>query len=79
MARPLPKDLQDTIANAATKAEVRSVAIFAFVAGVLVGGGVVGAVFGKEQGTTMGDIGFAALFLVLLVFWGLSVRKKDTR
>ncbi|GHF24643.1 hypothetical protein GCM10017044_19150 [Kordiimonas sediminis] len=72
MARPLPDDLQKEIADTATKAEVRSVAIFAFIVGMLVGGCIAGALISDVSG----DWFFAGVAVLLAAYWYFSSRRR---
>lgn len=74
MARPLPKDLQDEIADTAKKSEVRSVGAFGFGLGAAFGFGLGAAVFSDASA------GNGNYFLigagVLCLLWFLSSRKR---
>ncbi len=75
MARPLPKDLEDQIAKVAKKAEIRSVAFFAFVTGIAFGFGLGGLV-----DTSTNDISFFAIGAgVIGLIWFLATRSKDNK
>jgi len=80
MARPLPDDLEKQIADTAKRSEVRSVAIFSFILGGIVG-------FAIATGLdvdTGGSVPFFVVVGVVAILWGgaifrrTSLNKKDT-
>lgn len=72
MARPLPKDLEERIGNAAKKSEVRSVGVFSFGAGVAVGFGLGAGLFGAVGGSLFFMIGAG----VVGYMWFLASRRR---
>lgn len=75
MARPLPKDLEERIGNAAKKSEVRSVGIFGFGAGVAVGFGLGAAVFGAVGGSLFFLIGAG----IVGYMWFLASKRRKVK
>jgi len=75
MARPLPKDLEERIGNAAKKSEVRSVGVFGFGFGVAVGFGLGAAVFGVVSSSLFFMLGAAAVAFL----WYLASKRRKTK
>jgi hypothetical protein len=75
MARPLPKDLEERIGNAAKKSEVRSVGLFGFGAGVAVGFGLGAAIFGVVSSSLFFMIGAA----VVGYLWYLASKRRSNK
>lgn len=73
MARPLPEDLEQQIAGAAKRSEIRSVAIFAFALGASVGFSVAAAMF---LDSVSGIIPFVVALGVFILLWALASRRK---
>ena len=66
MARPLPKDLEQTIAGVAKRSEVRSVGVMGFMLGTAFGVGIGASFYTAESGSLyflIGAGGVAALWL----------------
>ena len=72
MARPLPKDLEQSIKGAASKAEARS----NFVAGLIVGGLIGFAIAAVLFGALGGPSFFILGALGVAVIWFLATRRK---
>ncbi|WP_308909510.1 hypothetical protein [Pseudokordiimonas caeni] len=72
MASPLPKDVEQSIAGNALRAEVRSVAFMAFVLGIAVGFGIGAAVFADSGARYY----FVAGALVIGLLWFLAARAR---
>jgi len=75
MARPLPKDLEERIGNAAKKSEVRSVGVFGFGLGLAVGFGLGAAVFGVVSSSLFFMIGAA----VVGYLWYLASKRRKSK
>jgi 1,4-dihydroxy-2-naphthoate octaprenyltransferase len=72
MARPLPKDLEQSIKGAASKAEARSSFVAGLIIGGLIGFAIAAILFGALGGPSffiLGALGVAAI-------WFLAARKK---
>ncbi len=75
MARPLPKDLEQEIAGAAKRAEVRSVAVFALIVGVIIGFGLGSTYSDAVDGSYVFIIGVA----VVAALWFLAARRSRVK
>ena len=75
MARPLPKDLEQEIAGAAKRAEVRSVAIFALIVGVIMGFGLGASYSEAVDGSLVFIIGAA----IVAALWFLAARRPRVK
>jgi predicted lipid-binding transport protein (Tim44 family) len=72
MARPLPKDLEQTIKGAASKAESRSSLVTGLIIGLIVGFAFGAAIFGAVGGSfffLLGALGVGAV-------WFLAAKRK---
>ena len=79
MARPLPKDLEQEIAGTAKRSEIRSVAIFAFIFGVIIGFGL-----GMELGGTYSEAVDGSLVFIIgagsvAALWFLAARRSRVK
>lgn len=80
MARPLPDDLEKQIADTAGRAEVRSVAIFSFILGGIVGFAIATG-FDVNAG---GSVPFFVVVGIIATTWGAAflrrraLNKKDS-
>lgn len=75
MARPLPKDLEQEIAGTAKRSEIRSVAIFALILGVIIGFGL-GATYSEAvDGSLVFIIGAGNV----AALWFLAARRSRVK
>jgi len=75
MARPLPKDLEERIGNAAKKSEIRSVGGTGFILGTIFGFGMGAAIFGAVGGTLFFMLGGG----VVAALWYLAARRRKKK
>lgn len=75
MARPLPKDVENQIAGAAKRSEIRSVAIACLILGTAFGFGLGAAFFKSTGGSFYFIIGAAVVGLA----WFLAARARKKK
>ncbi len=73
MARPLPEDVEQQIAGTARRAEIRSVAVFSFILGAIIGAGLVLGYSSEHMG---GSLGFGVAASLVAGVWFFASRRK---